>query len=82
MYWRDAQQTWSKQLSTVTSVPFSRYHQRIISTAIYNAKPKTNDRDRMDDWVKMSSEIGAAIREQGGQFNMEAWMDVCFYGPK
>jgi hypothetical protein len=34
---------------TVSPVPISRYHQRIIGTAVYNSKPKTNDRDRMDD---------------------------------
>jgi hypothetical protein len=69
-------------MAGVTQVPFSRYHQRIIATAIFNAKPKTNDRDRMDDWVKMCSEIGSAIRELGGQFDMSNWLDLCFYGPK
>jgi hypothetical protein len=69
-------------MPVITLAPFSRYHQRVMAIAIYNAKPKSNDRDLMDAWVRMSSEIGAAIREQGGQFNMESWLDTCFYGPK
>jgi hypothetical protein len=69
-------------MPVITLAPFSRYHQRVMAIAIYNSKPKSNDRDLMDAWVRMSSEIGAAIREQGGQFNMEAWLDTCFYGPK
>jgi hypothetical protein len=67
---------------TVSSVPFSRYHQRILAIALYTAKPKTTDRDRMDDWVNMCAEIGNAIREQGGQFDMSSWLDVCYHGPK
>lgn len=67
---------------SIMSVPFSRYHQRIIALAIHSTKPKTTDRDRMDDWVRMSSEIGAAIRGQGGQFDMNTWLDTCYYGPK
>jgi hypothetical protein len=69
-------------MPVITLAPFSRYHQRVIAIAMYGAKPKTADRDRMDDWVRMCSEIGAVIREQGGRFDMEAWLDVCFYGPK
>ena len=81
MYWRDAQQTWGK-LMDVKQVPMSRYHQRIVATAIFAAKPKTTDRDRMDDWVSMSSTIGRHIRELGGQFDMNTWMDLCYYGPR
>lgn len=82
MYWRNAQQKWSSKLPTITPVPFSRYHQRIISTALYETKPKTNDRDLMDTWVNMCSHVGGAIRDQGGHFDMTTWMDLCFYGPK
>lgn len=67
---------------TVSPVPISRYHQRIIATALHNAKPKTNDRDRMDDWVTMCTKIGEGVRDQGGQFDMKTWMDLCYYGPK
>ena len=66
----------------VRLVPVSRYHQRIIATAIHSAKPNTNDRDRMDDWVTIASKIGEAIRGQGGHFDMDTWMDICYYGPR
>jgi hypothetical protein len=69
-------------MSTITLVPISRYHQRIIAIAIHDAKPKTNDRDRLDDWINMVSKIGEAIREQGSHFNMAAWLDICYYGPR
>jgi len=81
MYWRNAQQKWGK-LMNVKLVPISRHHQRVIATAIYNAKPTSKDRDRMDDWINMCNEIGAAIRQQGGPFDITAWLDVCYYGPK
>jgi hypothetical protein len=68
---------------TVSPVPLSRYHQRIIALAIHKAKPKTtSDRDRMDDYRNMYTKIGEAIRDQGGTFDMDTWMDLCHYGPK
>jgi hypothetical protein len=66
----------------VKLIPFSRYHQNVIATALYRAKPKTNDRDRSDDYVNMCAEIGNAIRDQGGQFDMNTFLDICYYGPK
>ena len=66
---------------TVSPVPISRYHQRIIATAIHGAKPKTNDRDRMDDWLNIVAKIGETIRDQGGHFDKNTWYDVCYYGP-
>lgn len=67
---------------TVTPVPLSRYHQRVIAIAIYNARPASKDRDRNDDWTNLCHKIGEAIRDQGGHFDMTAWMDICHYGPK
>jgi hypothetical protein len=69
-------------MSIIKQIPMSKYHQRIIAIAIYNAKPKTNDRDLMNAWTNMVSSIGEAIREQGGQFNMTQFLDICYYGPK
>lgn len=68
----------------VTSVPFSRYHQRILAMALHKTKPQNGDyiRERTDNWVKMCAEIGAAIREQGGQFDMDKWTQLCYYGPE
>jgi hypothetical protein len=66
----------------ITSVPVSRYHQYIISMALHESKPNTKDRDRMDDWVNMCSAVGNAIMAQGGEFNIQKWMERCYYGPK
>ena len=68
--------------AVLTAVPFSMYHRRILAMAIWRAKPNTNDRQRMDDWVNLTSHVGEAILNQGGEFNLQKWMDICFYGPK
>jgi hypothetical protein len=69
-------------MDKITLVPLSKYHSRIIAIALHRAKPKTTDRDLMDAWIRMCSEVGSTIREQGGKFDMDAWLDICFYGPK
>lgn len=65
---------------TLARVPFSRYHQRILSDALYNCKPKTQDRDVMDAWVNMCSAVGEAIAAQEEHFIRDKWMDRCYYG--
>ena len=69
-------------MDKITPVPFSRYHSRIMAIALHRAKPKTTDRNLMDTWIKMCSEIGSTIQEQGGQFDMDTWLDICYHGPK
>ena len=70
----------------IKSVPFSRYHKFIVASALYSAKPKaTNDifidRQVMNTWMEMCVKVGENIREQGGEFEMSRWMDIC-YGRK
>ena len=67
-------------MNEIKSVSFSRYHQNIIADALYTAKPHSTNRDLMDAWVNMCAEIGNTIREHGGHFDMEKWLDLCYHG--